>query len=57
MRYNALVIGLRLVIIIIADPNARMANKRIIIFSAFHFIVVIEKFLKQSARSSAIAEH
>ena len=47
IRYNALVTGLRLVIIIIAEPKARMANKRVIMFSAFHFIVVIRKVLKQ----------
>jgi hypothetical protein len=46
IRYNALVTGLRLVIIIIAEPKARAANKRVIMFSAFHFIVVIRKVLK-----------
>ena len=42
-RYKALVIGLRLVIIIMAEPNAIMANKRVTIFSAFHFIAVVKK--------------
>ena len=43
IKYNALVIGLRLVIIMIAEPSARMANESVIIFSAFQIIVVVKK--------------
>ena len=51
-RYKALVIGLRLVIIMIADPSARIANKSIIIFSAVHCNVVSIKLENQKCGNS-----
>src|SRR4030095_14439208 len=45
IRYNALVIGLRRDIIIIADPTARIANNKMIIFSVVHFKLLIRLFV------------